>query len=287
MRAVSIATFYVEIEREGDGPHPNANLENEQYLDMVNMLFMSAQQFHPVCNCIVLTNECTRLGPVSSYCSRINYAVRHDKMMLDRMGAQRAFFLNYDFSCPVVMADSDVLINDSLDSVFQQDFDIGLTWRNNARMPINGGIMFVNNRRPSASRRFFTAVHEIYERKYADQAEWYGDQYALRDFLGMTRKEIVNHRGVVETNGCRVLLLPCEQYNYSPDNVMTSITSRFLDKLVLHFKGERKELMKLYWQAHLMTLKSWNPYAWLCAWQARRAIEEGVINEQNRMSSVS
>jgi|CXWL01.1.fsa_nt_gi hypothetical protein len=287
MAAVSIATFHVEINRDGGGPHPNANLKSEQYLDMVDMLFMSAQQFHPESKCIVLTDETTRLGAVSSYCSRMNYAVRHDKIMLDRMGAQRAFIKEYDFSRPLVLADSDVLINNSLDSVFQQDFDVGLTWRDNSEMPINGGIILVNNRRRDASRRFFTVMHEIYESKYADRAEWYGDQYAIRDFIGMTVEEIASHHGMVEAQGCRILLLPCEQYNYSPKNAVTSIASRFPDKYVLHFKGERKPLMKLYWQAHLLSLKSWNPFVWLCARRARRAICEGVSSEQGGRLSIS
>lgn len=287
MCPISVVTFHVEINKGGDDPSPIRSPDNKEYLDMVDMLFMSARQFHPGSSCIVLTDEHTRLGSLSSYCLRMNYAVRPNKIMFDRMGAQRAFIQDYDFSRPVMMADSDVLVNDSLDPVFQQNFDVGLTWRNNARMPINGGVLFINNKQPSACRRFFAVIHELYERKYAEQAGWYGDQYALHDFLGMTRKEIASHTGIVAAHGCRILLLPCERYNYSPENTSASIASRFLDKYVLHFKGERKRLMKLYWQAHLLSLNSWSPLDWLRGWQARRAIQEGVSREQDRMPSLS
>ncbi len=287
MRPIRVVTFHIEITRDGAGPHPNANLEHSQYLDMLDMLFASARLFHPGSECIVLTDDRTRLESIPSRFLRINCAIRHDKIMLDRMGAQRVFLQEYDFSCPVILADSDILLNDSLDAVFQQDFDVGLTWRQNAEMPINGGVLFVNNRRPSASRRFLAVTQEIYEKKYADRSEWYGDQFAIRDFLEMTVGEIASQQEIIERQGCRILLLPCEQYNHSPDNVLVSIASRFLDKHVLHFKGERKRLMKLYWQAHLLSLKSWNPFDWLCGWQARRAIQEGVSREQDRMPSPS
>lgn len=276
MCALNFVTFHVDVKQGNVGPHPNTNLERNRYIGMIDMMFQSARKFHPGSCCTVLTDEATRLEALSSRYSRINCTVRREKMMFDRMTAQFEFVRAYDFSLPIFLVDSDVLINNSLDSVFQHDFDIGLTWRHDSKMPINGGVIILNNRRPDAIRRFFSLFHEIYSKKYADRADWYGDQYALRDCIGMTAEEMASHQGMIEMQGCRILLLPCEQYNFSPNNSIPTIASRFRDKFVLHFKGERKLLMRLYWQAHLLPLKSWSPTVWLRAWRARHAIREVV-----------
>lgn len=280
MGSFDFVIFHVEIIQSGVGPHPNTNLEANRYVEMIDMMFQSARKFHPGSSCTVLTDKTTRLETLSLQYSRINYTVRRAKMMFDRMVAQFEFVQAYDFSLPILLVDSDILINSPLDPVFQHDFDIGLTWRHDFKMPINGGIIILNNRRPDAIRRFFSLYHEIYSKKYADHADWYGDQYALRDCIGMTAEEMASHHGMIEVQGCRILLLPCEQYNFSPNNSVSTIASRYMDKFVLHFKGERKLLMKLYWQAHLSPLKSWSPTVWLRAWRARRAIHEAMSVEE-------
>ena len=54
---------------------------------------------------------------------------------------------------------------------------------------------------------------------------------------------------VIDVDGCRVLLLPCDTYNFSPENKYKEICSALSEKVVLHFKGERKRLMPHFWKA--------------------------------------
>ncbi len=271
-------TFHVTLAKDSE-VHPNQTLRHKEYMSMIDMMFASARQSEHVLRTVILTDNTTDF----SLCrTPIDSVVRSDinasKLMLERTRSQLSYVESSTFTAPIVILDSDILINAPLKPIFEVDFDVALTWRESKNQPINGGFLILNNLRPDVSRRFFQKFSSIYCDRYADQGAWYGDQLALRDCVGLTLAEL-RTRKVVEVDGCRILLLPCDIYNFSPENKYTEINTDRPEKVVLHFKGERKRLMGPYWYAWLKPRKSFSPFVNLRAWQERKSLARLMQSE--------
>lgn len=271
-------TFHVSP-ASGSEVHPNQTLRHREYMSMIDMMFASARLIDRSARTVVLTDSNTDF----SLCSTpIDAIVRTDidagKLMLERTCSQLSYIETSTFSAPIVILDSDILINAPLKPIFDVDFDVALTWRASKVQPINGGFLILNNRRPDVSRRFFQKFSSIYLERYAEQAAWYGDQLALRDCVGLSLTELRKHT-LLEVDGCRILLLPCDSHNFSPDNKYTEIQADRPEKVVLHFKGERKRLMAPYWHAWLKPRRSFSPFVHLRAKQERKSLAGLVASE--------
>lgn len=277
-------TFHVSL-ASGSEVHPNQTLRHREYMSMIDMMFASARLMDRSARTVVLTDKNTDFGLCRT---PINAIVRTDidasKLMLERTLSQLHYIETSAFTAPIVILDSDILINAPLKKIFDVDFDVAVTWRESKVQPINGGFLILNNRRPDVSRHFFQKFCSIYLDRYADQAAWYGDQLALRDSLGLPLKQM-RKRKLVEVEGCRILLLPCDSHNFSPVNRYTEIQVYRPDKVVLHFKGERKRLMSPYWYAWLKPRKSFSPFVYLRAMRERKYLAGLVAAEAQSPST--
>jgi hypothetical protein len=268
--------------------HPNANLEMHEYVSMIRWLYQSASLFHENVKLTVLTSARTNLNGIGVTFDRVDGQFNPASVMQDRAVAHVAYLDRCDFSTPILLLDSDILINASLDQLWSRDFDIALTWRMSEVMPLNGGVLFVSNRRPEIVRSFFRRYLSIFQQRYADQAQWFGDQMALRDAVGLSFSELSSRSDtvVITEEGAKCLLLPAHTFNRSPGNRLSKIVKPIRDAAVLHFKGERKRLMKLYWQAHLEGRRSPLPFdlplpwRWLRARAALLALRQAAVVEE-------
>lgn len=251
-KSIEVVSFHASRPQADGGAHPNANLAVDEYMRMLDLLFRSARLFHPGADCTLLTNGATRMQGIRGKVRRVDAAVDHDALMFSRSLAQLAYVEESDFARPMLLIDSDILLRRSLRRVFERDFDVALTWRASASMPINGGLILLNNRRPERVRAYFRRFVDIYKAHYSGdgQSAWYGDQLALRDSVGVGHREMAR-TPEIEVDGCRILFLPCDTYNFSPDNSYAAIASGLADKSVLHFKGQRKRLMLPFWRTFL------------------------------------
>lgn len=232
---------------------------------MINMMLRSARLFHPAMTATILTDEYTDLTGITVPMRRVEGPIEHTRLMYERTRAQLNHVLTSDFAVPLVLLDTDILINASLTNLVQLPFDVALTWRQNPKMAINGGFLVLNNQRPKAVKAFFERFASIYQQSYSDQSAWFGDQLALQECIGLS-PEAIARQEFVDVDGCRIMLLPCDTYNFSPKNRFREIVKPFEGKVVLHFKGERKRLMSWYWNAHLARHASWWPVSWLRPW---------------------
>jgi hypothetical protein len=281
---VEFVTFHAWIGCH-DSVHPNQSLDSEEQVQLIRMMFKSVE-----CSCsgstaTLLTNV-RKMGlrwPLN--CRVVIGEVDAENLMLERAVAQQRYLLASDMRTPMVLLDSDILINGSLSDVFRRPFDVALTWRPNHEMPINGGLILLNNVRPDVTKGFFARYVSIYKRNYAQQAKWFGDQLALRDCVGPGIDGASEH--VITTqDGCRVLLLPCDTYNFSPRNHYRAICTNLTDKVVLHFKGQRKRLMAPFWRAWLQPAHSRLPWIQFMGWRERRAIAREAERERQDASQV-
>lgn len=142
--------------------------------------------------------------------------------------------------------------------------DIAFTWRDSigldddgekiegiaARMPYNYGVIVA---RPSI--RSFEALIWIRERirgMHASHQQWYGNQLAVAELAGPRPRDVASPAQLDErpipwrlTNlgkRLRIGKLPCVTHNFTPQTPTDVIDGKF----VLHFKGAKRALMKVY-----------------------------------------
>lgn len=141
--------------------------------------------------------------------------------------------------------------------------DIAVTWRDHVRvvddekvegiagvMPYNYGLILA---RPSrAAAEAFIWLRERVRKMHDRHQKWYGNQMALAALCGPPPSEgwrtderrIPWHLTALGTT-VRVLKLPCEIWNYTPQKAGEDVSQRAM----LHFKGASRHLMEGYARA--------------------------------------
>ena len=99
-RSPNFVTFHVDVSTESsaDLVHPNMNLQHNEYLSMIDLMFQSARLFHQDATFTILTNSEAKFTNISEPFVRIDSEVRPDHIMLDRMRAQMQFAQDYVIS---------------------------------------------------------------------------------------------------------------------------------------------------------------------------------------------
>ena len=249
---LAFVTFHIDTAPRGSvgSVHPNTNLESVEYLNMIDLMFRSARVFHPGCRTIILSNVRTNLTSLHGKYEIWVTNSSPDSLMLDRARAMRDVADRLSTDTAIVFLDSDILLNRSLVSLLDVEFDVALTYREHPKHPINGGVIISRPAHPERVRWFFRKVADIYGERYAEASAWFGDQDAILDVLGRDRYAS-RASDDFEVGECRIRLLPCDTYNYSPEPSQTPIASPLGDRVLLHFKGPRKSLMPAFWDTHL------------------------------------
>lgn len=179
--------------------------------------------------------------------------VDREKLLLSRALAYSSVISEHDWSTPLAFLDYDVLVLRQINDVFNYGDDVFVTDRPYSReMPINGGVIFLNNRNPLSSSAFYNTVVEIYKSLPWEQLAWWGDQIALSRAVYAHAVSISSDR--VVSSSWRVRILPRACYNYTPYDIDSGLdiprtlsddvlaTVRCTAKIA-HFKGPRKHLM--------------------------------------------
>lgn len=248
---IVFATFHISLQ-----PSPSLSNISTDYQTTINLMFQSVSLFHRAVRKFVLSDLDTDFSQLSSDIVIQRYDIDTQSMMLSRLDTQTQFLKTVEPESSVVLLDSDMLLNGSLDHLLQQPFDLGLTIRDPAPvhqgrpMPINGGIFFIPAKGKSAAIHFLENLQRIYRDRYSDSTQWWGDQYALAEILQRSGTTDL-HPGNLELDGTCIYLLDCDRYNFSPELESELDFARFEDSLVLHFKGPRKRFMQLYWDQFL------------------------------------
>jgi lipopolysaccharide biosynthesis glycosyltransferase len=220
------------------------------YRRLLDILFSSVGLHHPDATRAVLTDERTPLDSLSPAIAVRRSAVDPDRVMYSRLLAQIEYLQRHADGESVAFLDADMIVNANFDALLADDFDIALTYRSDPDMPLNGGVILVRAGRQAAAIRFLEQVRAIYAERFFAAAHWWGDQHALIAAVGSERfARRIGDRLTV--GGVKLRFLPCDQYNFSPENDPAAVARPLPDKAILHFKGERKRLMPGYWNAHL------------------------------------
>lgn len=200
----------------------------DEYLELIKDAFYSAKLYGYKC----ITVGDTPLGDI-----HIDFPASKEVHLMNWiLAAQKEFIDSEYFDGYSVIFSPDALINKPLESVFTNYFDVAFTDRDNKKYPINNGVIFLKSHNKKGLSSFWARCLEICKGYALDIQDWYGDQLSLWDAYSAKEHEKL---------GVNVALLPCAIYNASPrkgqidDNILK-------EAYIIHLKGARKTMMKLY-----------------------------------------
>ncbi|MDP3920799.1 MAG: hypothetical protein Q8R76_08350 [Candidatus Omnitrophota bacterium] len=231
---------------------------------MMYLLFRSAELHHPHCRKVVISDLRTDLSYLAPDIEIKRYDVDPTQIALSRWNSRNQFLADQDFSSHFVLLDYDILVNANLLPLFDQPFDVALTYRHRTeadkrpKLKINGGILFLKANRKAASMSFLNRVFTTYKEKFISRPDWWGGQYSMNEVVGHANVPESGTR-TVKTGDSTILLLPCDQYNFSPSNRYRSIAAEFQTQKILHFKARCRRLMNLYWDIYFTRRITKNP----------------------------
>lgn len=250
---ITFTTFHIE-NKAGQAKAINLNLNKNlrsQYHTLIDLMFRSAKLFHPQCRRAVLSDERSEFdyleGGIQVFRNPLEPGA---PMMFNRLASQINYVKQYGASTNLVTLDSDILVNGDVEDLFEEDFDIGLTYRLRDDMPINWGVMFISCRNPEKVIAFLEKILAVYRANYFTSEDFWCDQYALMDVIDRERFAS-RESDWLNIEGVKIKLLPCDVYNHSPENEAQEFTQPLVNEKIIHFKGNRKRFVEDYWNAYL------------------------------------
>lgn len=214
----------------------------------------------------LLTDDATTLGANYPDVEIIRSAVNTDFIMYERsrLYAEHVARRTREGSARnMAFLDIDIIVNRDIAGVFTEAFDVGLTFRiepglrldergiplNTAASPINGGVIFA--RPTAAASAFFTEQMRVYDALHKegnfavtlakDIRKWGGDQFALMAIAG--KALLVEAKSTAAIASAQVRFLPCDLYNFTPEDGAEITPALLAPCFIIHMKGPRKKAM--------------------------------------------
>jgi len=176
-----------------------------------------------------------------------------DKLMYERVLCMASFVNSKLFQNPTCFVDTDAFVKIDLINLFEYSFDIALTHRDDgSKMPINEGVLFVNNQNKERIKLFFDEYTRNYRiiskskavKKYygMNLDLWRGGQLSL-NMIAYNNGSKFRDYELIKKKNFTLMMLPVYYYNFTPIN-NKNYTLKFLKlKKVLHFKGNLKKYL--------------------------------------------
>ncbi len=245
---ITFVTFYMDVTaRTMEDIHRTTSTitvtEPHKY---IQTMFASARRFHSQCRQVILSDRGT-IFPSHPDTDIIRYDLDAESPMMSRSIAWLRYVKEAEEH--TIFLDSDILINGDLSPVFDYDFDVSLTYRDEDKWPINAGINFAHGQRIDGAARFHRRWLRRFRSQHHGRGVWGGDQDALREMFSavdFARDDIFCH----DLDGIKVLFLPCSAYNFST-SMQCEMDGHYPEKKVLHFKGRRKPHLFPYWRTYI------------------------------------
>ncbi len=110
----------------------------------------------------------------------------------------------------VLLIDSDMMVLQPIDDVWRLDFDLAYTIRYGHGIPLNGGVVFV--RVSPRTRQLVSTWSEVNDRFAANEREHLAWRAKYQGINQASFGYVLEHQ-VGESLGCRLLQLPCAEWN--------------------------------------------------------------------------
>lgn len=220
------------------------------YESLLRLNISIALWSNPNCRLLLFTDKTFLANyPAPPRVSIIRLDLAAAEPMFERVVTMAAYVASQAFTAPTIFLDSDAFLIRPLANLFNNEFDVAVTYRDNpGMMPINEGVIFANDLNLDATRRFFERYLATYlglEKSsdvvaaYGNIRRWRGGQLSINGVSGALSRYA---RGSTLTTeeAARLAYLPCSQYNLS-DISEQEVASPLINRCgVLHLKGNRK-----------------------------------------------
>jgi hypothetical protein len=247
---IDIVMFYVDLPTSPSGIH----LDGLDLLNTACASFQGAALRAPHARRIFLTDFDTPIPDNLNADEVIRVSIDREFPMYERMKAQENYLATRPNDRATVFIDVDIVINRDPIEMFEQDFDLGLTWRSQyPNQPINGGFLLAAP--GNGAKTLFQNAVLCYEALALDPKlkqlwqqdlrTWWGDQIAWTTIIGY--HDFAQHSSsVLRVNDATVRLLPCDEYNFTPEPNISYPPQFLSSRYALHFKGNRKPMLNWY-----------------------------------------
>lgn len=237
--------------------------EKKHFWAYLNLTAASFKYFSPEIRTLLLTTKRAKIpkGLVVDRVQRLPESMRLKKgLMVDEFQGWLEFVKSDLFDRPTILVDPDLVLQRDPSAVFEEDFDVGLTWRDISgfakpkdfnehanTQQINAGVIFLNPKRKEAVVHFFEKCVVDLLSLNPDFWQWYGDQESLQR-VSDVGDEFEYQPEIKDVDGVRIRQFLCDEYNFSAPNLPNGNpnTAEFSDPYIVHFKGFRKQIMFPY-----------------------------------------
>ena len=247
---------------------PAKTLGNSTFWAYTNLTLASFKKLNSKVRAILLTKKKAPI-PKGLLFDKVlrshNASATAHGLMVDELNCWVDFVKSDLFDRPTILIDPDLLCQHDISSIFEDPFDIGLTWRDVSdeptpetfseiyrTQPFNAGVIFLRPYRKAIVINFFENCFDSLENMDQSFWAWYGDQEALLHASGKDHKFNPNP-DTWHHNGTVFKAFPCDLFNFSQPYTKTGDYKLqcFNEPHIVHFKGERSKLMFRYAQEFL------------------------------------
>ena len=243
--AIDLVLFHVDLP---------ASSGMGDYLAVARLSFEAAAHRAPQARRLLLTDERTAVPDGLGAHEVLRRPLDPALLMYERMRAQELYLAERPAGRATVFMDVDVVPNRDPAGIFAEDFDVGLTWRNDVPdAPINGGLILVGP--GEAGLAFFRETRRCYDALAAnarlrslvdrDLRAWWGDQFAFAAMAGY-RSFAATPPQAMRVAGAKLRLFPCADFNFTPEPGPSYAADFLASRWFLHFKGNRKPMQAQY-----------------------------------------
>ncbi|MHA1539826.1 MAG: tetratricopeptide repeat protein [Alphaproteobacteria bacterium] len=247
-KIIDFVIFYADIEDEV------TPFKKRRYHEMLAHAVRNAKEIMPEIKVNILTDQKTELPDDLPIDKIFRYDIDTKQLMFERMRCQYKYL--EETKNPIIFADCDMIFNKDIRFIFGEDFDLAFTWRDSHTfMPLNGGLIFVHNKRKTKAKKFYEACFDCLDQLEAYGTEigefsrgvrhWWGDQLAIAAYVGY-KESLGRPSNLFKIDGIKVRLYPGDDYNYAMTAKESYTPEDLADKYVLHFKGDSKDLLEYY-----------------------------------------
>ena len=176
---------------------------------------------------------------INAHIVRINFNSQYP--MYNRNRLMKIYVNSNKFDQNTIFLDFDTILNLDTKKIFNNNFDIALTFRKNDKlMPINEGVIFAKVQNKERVIMYFKKLNEIYINLSKDKIInmffnniliWRGGQLSLSAFL-QWKKLYLGHNYINKIN---FLILDSYYYNFTP--IKSISYEELISKKILHLKG--------------------------------------------------
>jgi len=172
------------------------------------------------------------------------------QLMAEETATWRAYEAAGHLQGPTILIDADLIFQRDPFTLFDGSFDVGLTYVTEAELhPFNSGVILIDPGRPGLAADYLARIDALVA-GYGDLLQsWYGDQKAIAALLSDPEfPPGTEHIMDREADGIRYRFIPAVDWNYSEplDENNRPVFAPAPSAGIVHFKGERKEVMVRY-----------------------------------------